>query len=175
MAASVSLGFSLTDNLSLGATGKYIMISLAGYDATAAAADFGLKYRVGGVSLGLAVANLGQNLKFNQEEDKLPTVVRGGLAFYPLASALVVAIEAEKFLDGDLAVKNGLEYRYDRYFVRGGYSYYPDRDTDKLGQGFSFGVGAVLGRAQLDYTYSPDNRISTENIHKFSVMFSFGH
>jgi len=175
LAAGVSMGYELFDNVSAGLTVKYIAISLAGTGASAIAADLGLKVDlIDKASVGIAVTNIGQKLKFESVEEDLPLNIRAGVAIYPFGPGLVAALDAEKQMEGDIILRNGLEIRHDRYSLRGGYSYYPDSDQDPLGQGFSIGAGANLGIAQFDYTYSPDNRVSSENIHRFSITFALG-
>ncbi len=176
LAAGVSMGYELLDNVSTGVTVKYVSISLAGTGASAVAADFGLKIdMLKQASIGVAVSNVGQKLKFENVEEDLPMNIRAGVAVYPFGSSLVAAVDVEKQFEGDIILRNGVEVGFDRYFLRGGYSYYPDSDNDPLGQGFSFGAGAILGPAQFDYTFSPDNRVTSQNIHRFSIIFALGH
>lgn len=175
LAAGVSMGYELSDNISAGVTVKYVAISLAGIGTSAIAADFGLNYRLlDRVVLGVAASNFGQKLKFENVEEDLPSNIRAGIAVYPFGSSLMVEVDAEKQMEGDVAVRNGVELHYQNYFLRGGYSYYPDSEIDPLGQGISVGAGAVMGPATFDYTFSPDNRVSGENIHRFSLSFNFG-
>jgi len=176
LAAGVSMGYELLDNVSTGVTVKYVAISLAGTGASAVAADFGLKIDLlEQASIGVAVSNIGQKLKFDNAEEDLPSNIRAGVAIYPFGPGLVTALDVEKQFEGDIILRNGIEVGFDRYFLRSGYSYYPDSDNDPLGQGFSFGAGANLGPAQFDYTYSPDSRVSSQNIHRFSITFALGH
>jgi len=175
LAAGVSMGYELLDNLSAGLTVKYINISLAGTAANAFAADFGMKFQLlPQAAIGAAVTNIGQKLKFETAEENLPATARVGVAITPFGSGFVGAVDVERQKHGDWAVRNGYELRYDRYLLRAGYSYYLDADEDPLGQGVSVGAGALLGPAQFDYTYSPDSRLNSENIHRFSIIFSFG-
>jgi len=173
MCAGISLGYRLWDNLALGLTGKYIQLSLAEQKASAFAGDIGLRLHYDRVALGVVLANLGQKIKFDQVEEDLPTTIRAGIAVVPFGSALTAAVDVEKPLNGDVSIHTGLEYRHGRYFLRSGLSGYPYAQ-DELGQGLSFGAGADLGRIRLDYTYCPDDRISTEDLHAFSVSFALG-
>ncbi len=172
LAAGLSLGYSVTDNLSTGLTAKYIMLSLDNFKATAIAADLGAKYKIGNYVVGLTLANIGQDLKFNQVMENLPTSVRFGVSAYPFGPSFLGAIEFENQFYGGMSIKNGVEYNFDeRYFLRAGYSIHPGQDNRVVGQTLSFGAGAILGPTQFDYTFSPREKVSAESIHRFSIIF----
>jgi len=175
MAAGLSFGYSFTDKISAGLTAKYVILSLADRSASALAADIGFRYSTPLFAVGMTAANLGQKIKFDEVKEDLPASMRAGVSVWPLGPSFMAALEAEKQFDGNISVKNGFEYNYEhRYFVRTGYSYYPDEDSDrKFGQSFSFGVGALLGPARFDYTFSPEEKFSSESLHRFSVIFDF--
>ncbi len=172
MATGLSVGYGITENLSVGVTAKYVVLSLDNLKASAVAGDFGVKYNFGNYVLGLAVANVGQDFKFNHEMEKLPTNVRFGVAARPFGPSILGAIELENQFHGSMSVKNGVEYNYDeRYFLRAGYTIHPGEDNRTVGQSFSFGAGALLGPTQFDYTFSPKEKIGSESIHRFSIIF----
>lgn len=169
MAAGLSIGYQPVDDYAFGLTVKYISISLAGTDASALAVDLGARYSAEKFGAGLALTNLGQNIKFDTEDERLPTALKGGIYYCPFSSFMASA-DAEKQFYGDLAIKNGFEYRYDNYFLRTGYAYYPDQNNSSFGSGLSFGLGAIFGNFQIDYTYSPDSRVSANDIHRISLI-----
>jgi len=172
MATGLSIGYSLTDNLSTGITAKYIMLSLDNLKSTAFAADLGAKYSYGHYVFGITVANIGQDLKFNDVQEKLPTCLRLGVSAMPFGPSLLGAIELDNQFHGGMSIKNGLEYNYEeRYFLRGGYTIHPGESNRTVGQIFSFGAGALLGPTQFDYTFSPKESIGSESIHRFSIIF----
>ena len=172
MAGGVSLGYAVTDNLALGVTAKYVMMSLAGETANAFAADFGASFSFNRLSLGAVVSNFGQKVAFDNVDENLPTALRVG-ASYALVESFLAAVEVEHQFYGDMMIRNGVEYSYEgRYFVRAGLCHYADVDDRDIADGLTFGVGALLGPAQFDYAYSPSEGFSSESIHRLSVAFS---
>jgi hypothetical protein len=172
LAAGLSLGYRVTDNLSAGLTAKYIILSLDNIKATTMAADLGLNYKIGNYNVGLALANIGPDFKFNQVTENLPTSVRLGVSAYPFGPSFLGAIEIENQFYGGMSIKNGVEYNYEeRYFLRAGYTIHPGQDNSVIGQTISFGAGAILGPTQFDYTFSPKEKVSAESIHRFSIIF----
>lgn len=172
MAGGISIGYTVTDNLALGVTAKYVMLSLAGQTANAMAADFGASATFNRLSLGLVVSNFGQKVSFDNTDENLPTALRVG-ASYAFVESFMAALEVEHQFYGDMLIKNGVEYSYDgRYFMRAGICHYADVDGRDLADGLTFGVGALLGPAQFDYAYSPSEGFSSESIHRLSVAFS---
>lgn len=171
MAVGISAGYSATENLSVGLTSKYIILSLAEVSASAVAADIGINYHRNNLNAGLSLVNLGQKLKFNDSEDNLPLAIRAGVSGYPFSSSILTTFELENQFYGDFSIKNGIEYNYEsRYFVRTGYAFHPGQSGREFGQSFSLGVGALLGPARFDYTFSPQEKYSSESIHRFAVL-----
>jgi hypothetical protein len=170
LAAGMSLGYKIQSDFSAGITAKYIMVSLAGNASRAIAADFGIKYSISNFTFGLALANIGQKMKFDRTEEKLPANIRFGMSIDALGSSLLGSFEIEKTLQGGLIFKNGYEYGFGNYFLRTGYSYFNDQDGREMARGLSFGAGAKLGHTRFDYTYTPDQRTSSDGLHKFSVL-----
>jgi hypothetical protein len=169
LAAGISVGYCPASQYSVGLTVKYISISLAGTGASAVAIDLGARYSSEKFGAGLTLANLGQNIKFDTEDTKLPAAIRAGVYYYPISS-FVATTEIEKQFYGDVAFKNGFEYRYDNYFLRTGYVFHPEQNSSNLSSGLSFGVGAIFGNFQFDYTFTPDNRVSSYDMHRISLI-----
>ncbi len=173
LAATVSLGYRITESLSLGLGAKYVAISLADVKGTALAADIGLRYSAGNAIFGLALSNFGQDLKFDQAENHLPAKIRGGVAVMPFGGNFMASLEAEKPLYGDAAIHNGYEVRFEeKYFLRAGYSFFPRQKDRQFGQGLSFGAGAILGPTQFDYSFTPKEDFGAETIHRFTLSFN---
>lgn len=173
LAAGFSLGCVVTEEISIGLTAKYIMLSLADLKASAFAADFGALYNIGDFTFGLAAVNIGQDIKFNQVSEKLPSAIRIGVSTYALfgSPSLEVSLDIEKRFHGNLSIRNGFEWIFEeRYFIRTGYAYQPDQDGREFGQSLSLGAGALLGPARFDYTFSPREKFSSEDIHRFSII-----
>lgn len=174
LAAGLSAGYRFSEHFSLGLTAKYVMISLAGTSASAVATDIGAKYDYGISSFGAMITNIGSKISFGDDSEDLPASARVGYSIKPFDELLTGSIDIEKQFYGDFSVKNGYELCFEnRYFVRAGYAYIFGQDGREFGQTPSFGVGAILGPATFDYTFSPQEKYSSESIHRFSVLFAF--
>lgn len=174
MAAGISAAYLINDNFSLGLTAKYVVVSLAGLSGTAVAADLGARYEMDRFTFGLSAVNLGQKLTFDNTSDKLPAAVRVGFSVKPYGSSLLASLELDGPFYGDFSIRNGYEYCFqERYFVRTGYAFTPAQDGREFGQSLAFGVGALLGPAHFDYTFSPSENSTSESIHRFSIIMDF--
>jgi hypothetical protein len=166
-AGTISMGYKVTDGISFGVSGKYVMVSLAGIQGTALAADFGFRYVGRNYMVGLSANNWGNKIEFEDAQNNLPASIRGGLAFNPFGSEIMTAFEIEKQVYGGTSFKSGLEYNFgERYFARSGYALSNDNS-----QGLSLGVGAIIGPSQIDYTYSPVSNGLNDNLHRFTISF----
>nr|MBN2276307.1 PorV/PorQ family protein [candidate division Zixibacteria bacterium] len=171
LATSFSAGYRVGEYFSLGSAVKYVVISLADQSASALAVDLGARYHTDLFAAAVTAINLGQKIKFDQIEENLPAGIRAGVSIRPLGSSFLAALEVENQFYGTMSVKNGFEWNYEgKYFIRTGYAYYPNQDEREFGQSLSFGVGALFGPARLDYTFSPQEKFSSENLHRFSVI-----
>jgi hypothetical protein len=174
LSAGLSAGYRLTENLACGLTGKLIVLSLAGRGASALASDLGLSYRLNQFDFGLSVVNLGQKITFDRASEDLPTGIRAGVSARSFGSRLLASLEAESRFHGNFSIKNGFEFRHlERYFLRAGYAFCPGEEDYEFGHSLSFGVGAILGPARFDYTFSPQEKYSSENLHMFSLILGF--
>lgn len=78
----------------------------------------------------------------DQTEDRLPTILKLGMAYEPSEKASL-ALEAEKNLDQAIILKVGIEYRpIEKFYLRGGISTSPAQ--------YSFGIGLNLGKLKID-------------------------
>jgi len=171
MAAAVSFGQRLNDNFSIGVTGKYVGQRLDDITASAFAADFGLRADFGDVSFGATVANVGTRMKFEEVEEVLPRSARGGIAVRLFQQQLMVTAEYENQFYGNAVVRNGAEFNIDhRYFIRAGYFTSPASEST-LGNGLTFGAGALVGAFQIDYAYSGSEGLGSADLHRFSLSY----
>ena len=172
----LSLGYKLSDELMIGVTGKYVNQKLDDYSASAFAADLGVKYCFDNIWLAAAVTNLGGEMTFDQEAEKLPAAAKFGVAVMPFGPSMTTAVEVEQRFEGDLIVRQGIEFGFSgRYFLRSGYDYLPSQDGRNLSTALSFGAGIHLDVADFDYAYTPNDKTTSEDLHRFTVVFSLGH
>lgn len=175
MAGGVSAGYRLNDELSLGLTTKYVSQKLADITASAFAVDFGARYEGNKFAVAAVLANFGSSLKFDQESEKLPSTARLAFSVQPFGSRFLTAVEFEKKIYGDITIRHGVEVNFDnRYFIRGGYNYYPADDVRPFGSGPSFGAGFRFSGAGLDYAYTPKDSYTSDDLHRFSLSIGLG-
>jgi len=172
----LSVGYPVTEALSIGLTGKFVNQRLDEYNASTFAADFALKYHLAGFTIGGAVTNIGGKMKFDSESEDLPSAVRLGVAAMPFDGALVASLDVEQRFQGDLVIRQGLEFGFeDRYFLRSGYDYLPGQDGKGLSTAISFGGGLRFDFADIDYAYTPNDKSTSEDLHRFSLVLRLGH
>jgi len=139
--------------------------------------NVGATYRlpVEGLTAGLAVKNVGLQLKsFRDSLDPLPVEFGLGLGYQP-NPALCLALDARKPLDNRLNIRAGVEgWVADILALRVGYdSYGPDLrsggGTDIIA-GLSTGLGVRWHGYQLDYCFIPMVELGVA--HRISLAFS---
>ncbi|MCX6835982.1 MAG: hypothetical protein NTW07_12820, partial [candidate division Zixibacteria bacterium] len=114
------------------------------------------------------------DITFDQTSEKLPTAARLGVMFRPFSEALAASMEIEQRFKGDLYVRQGLELGFDEmYFLRAGFDYLPAQDGRQLATGISAGAGLRLKFAEFDYAFTPNDKSTTEDLHRFTLTFLF--
>lgn len=159
----------------LGLTGKYIRSTLVErYSAQAITADAGYLIQApeAGLSGGLSVLNVGGSLRYDQEADPLPTVLRAGGAYQwgtPGLHAWTGAADMEYLLrEKEWRVNTGVEYFIQRsYGLRLGYQFM--RETVGLTAGVGF---RWRSRVLFDYAIALGRALSDS--HRFTVSYRFG-
>lgn len=170
----VSLSFKLADNFSIGLNGKFINQTLDNTNGNAMAADFGFKFTADRLSIAGYLGNFGTDMDFNGYKEKLPTGGRIGIALRPYGNKILTAVEVEKQFDGNLIMRQGVEYTFkEQYFIRTGFNYIPDAQNS-IGSGLTFGAGVDLNIAEINYSFTPSENYSSEEIHRISLAFKFG-
>jgi len=170
-AGGLSAGYTINENLSIGITGKVINQKLDEVSASAFAADFGVRCQMEKVTFALVMSNFGTKLKFEDTEEKLPATARIGIAASPFNNSFVTALEFEKKINGRSILRYGVELNFeDQYFIRSGYKYYTDQ-TDDNSMSLSIGAGVRFKMAKIDYAYTLKDKLSDEDIHRFSLVF----
>jgi hypothetical protein len=174
-AGGISLAMALSERLSFGLTGKYVSQRLDDITASAFAGDIGIRFSGESFAIGATVVNLGSEMKYDQATEKLPTAARLGVMFRPFSEAVATSLEIEQRLQGDLYVRQGIELGFDEmYFLRAGLDYLPAQDGRRLATGISAGAGLRLSFAEFDYAFTPDDKSTSEDLHRFTVTFLLG-
>jgi hypothetical protein len=182
--ADSQMSMSLAGDLGkfrLGITGKIVQSKIAAYKANnAMAMDLGLGYgfKAFGKSMdmGASVSNLGQKMKYIEQQDSLPTTFNLGLAtnFGPLR--LMGGLHQQ--MKGGTTMNLGAEFNLSVISLRagmnaGGVSGNKAEGTSGMFEGFSSGLGIKLGLARIDYALgqaSADLGLS----HRMSLTLQFG-
>jgi hypothetical protein len=153
---SLSTGFHLVNNLSFGATIKYLYEGLYTDESNGFGFDFGLNYttNVEGLSLAAAIRNLGSMNQLRVEKTQLPNELRIGPSYQfnlPSDFQITAAAEFLKYLQAnDTHFNLGAEILYNNLIaLRGGYQ------TGYISKGFTGGIGLRWGNLSFDYAISP--------------------
>jgi hypothetical protein len=187
LALSLSYARYLLDNLTLGATFKFVNESVDGVSASAIAFDFGSVYQVGlaGWQIAARLSNLGTPMSFYNQDNPLPLTFTIGTSIYPVnteQTRLMLAIDAIKPQDSQQLIYGGAELSfYDLLFLRGGYKFnYSGAEDDGTSErepiqttieGLSLGGGLQFGADRydiaVDYAYTSMELLN--NVHRFTL------
>jgi hypothetical protein len=176
MAFGATYARSFTDKFSAGVTANLLHEGLAELSQQAVTFDIGTLYDVGvaGMKLGMAISNIGSEVKFIDRSARIPSVFRVGTAMNLMSSAdqkLIGSFEFSHPPDNSERMNVGAEYSFRKYlFLRGGYNLHYDSEGVAAGVGFHVPV-SVAGMADFDYAYT--DMLDLGAAHRFSVRFMF--
>lgn len=147
----------LSDHLDVGASVKYLHEKIDEDTAKGVAVDLGGHYRVpgyDGLTAGVAVLNLGPQMKFIEEKFDLPVMYKLGVAVDVPAESLngriLFATDAVIPAEGNTKLHFGVEYEFaDMLALRFGYR------TGCDNQSVSAGLGIEVRNFRLDYAVVP--------------------
>jgi hypothetical protein len=171
--SSISTGIIITDELSVGFTGKYIYEDIYVDDSQGWGLDLGAEYKLAeDFGLSLAIRNIGKMNKLRNESSKLPTELRVGPAYqfriddYKLD--LIFGLEFQKyFTNDDFHINSACEILYDNLIAfRIGYQ------TLYEVKGFTSGLGINWNNLRLDYAITPFS-LQLGSGHSISLSYKF--
>jgi len=169
---SLHYGVKMNEYLSVGGAIRYITSELDNVKADAVAGDIGVRMDVRdieGLTIGLAVTNLGTGLKYLNQRNDLPWAIRGGGAYRIPKLNLLLAADVVKFADRDVDAGAGAEWSpIEMLKLRAGYRT-QGRD---VGEGLTAGVGFNFSGLELDYAYVPFGPLGES--HRISAGYLFG-
>lgn len=160
----------MAGGFNLGVGAKLLSSSIAGYDASTFAFDFGASRKLASapVTLGLAVRNLGPGLKFLSKREALPLSVSAGAAFTVIPGMNLAAEVSRLVYDQRTSFAVGTEYGLtNNLALRGGYA----AQTSGLPGAMTGGIGFRAGSMMLDYSFSPFGELDATK--KFSLSMGF--
>jgi hypothetical protein len=163
-AISVAYANRFRGGLRLGLAMKIIQQKIYEENAKGMAVDLGLLYqvrRIEGLHFGLSVQNLGPGMKFIEESDPLPMMIKAGASYRVGSLLLASSLAKPRGNDARLNVGGELSIK-DTLFAWGGYnSLYS----------YSLGVGMKFWKASIGYAFVPYKEI--EDSHRISVTMRF--
>jgi hypothetical protein len=171
MMAALSFGREF-GGLKAGATLKYISSRIKN-TATAMALDAGAQVKNGGFTVGLAVQNLGTNMKFISQEETIPYNMKLG-ASYAFGDMWLAAIDMNSPVDEAAYISAGVEKNFQ---VSGdvqiaGRLGYNSRTQDLTGtKGMSAGVGLGYKNFTLDTTFTQYGNLGNVMIMSLGAKF----
>jgi len=171
---SLSTGFFVTDEISMGLSFKYLYEGILNDEATGFGFDFGINYVLPyeGATASIVLKNVGSMNELRNESTKLPAEVRIGTAYtYSLEDTkfdFTGGVEFQKYLDTeDNHFNFGAEVLYNKLIaVRAGYQ------SGFESRGFTAGAGLMWGNLKFDYAFLPFN-LGLGSANLFSLQFKF--
>ena len=171
-AASASYAKAFGDNISAGATLKYVRMALDNLKENAMAVDAGVLVRtpVENLTVGGTMRNLGTDIG----PDSMPLTFKGGVAYKMFGAKLLLAsdfdwLETERRAYWSL----GAEYWLSQNLaLRGGYEF--GHGADQLQSqlvGFGVGLGFKFDRFTMDYAFQPYGDLG--NTHRVTLGLRF--
>ena len=61
----------------------------------------------------------------------------------------------------------------DQYYLRAGYDYLPAQTGRWMATGLSFGAGVQFDFGGFDYSFTPNDKSTSENLHRFTLTLLF--
>jgi len=116
--AYFGLGYKWFSGFQTGMGVRYFNDNLAGYSASGFAFDFGVHAQtfLSGLTVGIAVLNLGGNIKYDEAEQQIPRIYRAGVAYRFFSHNILLTADVVKSKDTDYQVQFGAEYLIDDQF-----------------------------------------------------------
>ncbi len=172
--SALSVGMRVSNNISMGLTGKFISQKLDDITASTFALDVGGRYLTDRLAIAVVIANISPGMKFDDLNERIPTNIRIGVSGYPFNRTLVTSVELEKRVYGGIVIRHGFEVNFsDQYFLRTGYNYFPDQENQSFGSGISFGAGVQFSQIEIDYAYTTKEKYSSDDLHRFTFVLKF--
>ncbi len=171
---SLSTGFFVTDEISFGASLKYLYEGLLNDEASGFGLDLGVHYLLPfkGLTASSVLKNIGSMNALRNEATKLPSELRLGTAYTTKISDtnldINAGIEYQKYLNTqDIHFNFGGEVLYNKLIAaRAGYQ------TGYESRGFTAGIGLMWGNLKFDYAFLPFS-LGLGNANLFSLQFKF--
>ncbi len=180
LALGVVYSKNVVERFSVGISGKFITESIDSYSSDALALDLGVIYQLEGgrSSIGLAITNLGTQLKgfSKSHKDPLPLVIDAGFAHHLRGLPLTVTGDLVMPTDNSLYMALGGQFEaFNPFMLRLGWNssgqdYKTESSKDGMA-GFSGGFGYNIKEYSFDYSYS--SYADLGNVHRLTLSADF--
>lgn len=172
LAVMASYARPYSENLVWGLAAKYIEQKLEDEKASSWALDFGIIWKPKkhpDWNVGLAVQNVGPDIRFINQKDALPLNFKFGVARWFRAGRVLWVADINLPRDNDTRLNTGIEYWVmDVLAARVGYS----GALDDADDGLTLGVGFRYNDLRVDYAFLPFGDLG--DAHRISAGYSFG-
>jgi len=168
---NMGFGYKIVSGFSIGFGAKYFQDKLADYTGSGVSFDLGMhiKTAVPGLTMGMAVQNLGANVIYDKKAQRIPITYRAGFALNIPNANLTFVSDAVKSVDSDYLFNLGTEYNF------------VENITIRMGNRFSsnetftpsFGIGFQYNR-QFFINYTFYNLDVLGSTHRFGFTYEFG-
>jgi hypothetical protein len=180
LAIGLSYSKSVFERFSVGVSGKFITESIDSYNSDALALDLGALYQLEGgrTGIGLAVSNLGAQLKglSKSHKDPLPLTIDAGFAHHLRGIPLTFAGDLVMPTDNTVYLALGGQFEaFNPFMIRLGWTsagkdYKTNSNKDGMA-GFSGGFGYNIKEYSFDYSYS--SYADLGNVHRLTLGADF--
>ncbi len=174
MFASLSTGFNIFNEFSIGFTVKYLYENIFSDQSQGWGFDIGLSYQniIKGMDIGTSIKNLGSVDELRNVKTELPTDARLGVSysipFQGIKTDLSIIGGVQKYLEtDDIHFHAGGEFFYDKLIaIRLGYM------SGYESKGLTAGLGLFWEGINFDYAFTPYS-YGLGSSHTISLMYSF--
>ena len=173
LALGFGYGRKLSDGLLAGGGVKIVRESIAGISGGGFMLDGGVLWDVpgaAGLNLGLAVQNLGLNVKFQGVKEPLPMSIRAGAGYKLTVRGIktTLALDLQQSKGEDFGLRLGFAMLLGKTIpLRFGFTTLTD-----AGLGLSAGTGYTYRNMVFDYAYAPFKDLGAT--HRLSVTYRWG-
>lgn len=160
--------------LPIGFSVRGIYESIDEYTAVGGCLDFGLVYLTGidGLQIGVSAKNIGSDMKFREEEFKLPSSIRIGAGYTTMGDNLIITTDMFKRGKDDAVVNIGGEFTIlNTLCLRMGLNGETRKDIGDAA-GISAGAGFTIGDIIIDYGFVNYDYLGMT--HRFGISFTPG-
>ncbi len=166
----LGFGYKVHPSFYIGLGIKYFNDRLADVSADGMAIDFGIFVHtfLRGLTLGVSVQNIGGTIQYDVAKEKIPWVLRGGLAYMVSNTGLQLSFDAVRAVDTDIYYAFGMEYNFRNMLaLRLGNQFQSEKTlAPTFGTGFQ-----IAGKYTVDYTFYTHNDLGATHRIGFTWRF----